>query len=420
MRFTIFLLVVLVIGCVAGSLVTQGQTYAWYAQAYSERTAGLIIALGLDDAFHSLWFLAITALLCLNLIFCNLMRVKLLVRVTRDAKDAAKLPIEFDGVARDVRSPEEVFHRFHMPKFEETKVQDLWTYYSSKNRIGYWGAWVCHLGILLLILGFTLGQMTKEQYTVYGVPGQTRAIGDTGKTLTIDDFRIDLRDDDTVEQYTAKITVTDASGAAGTSARSESAEISVNHPAKIYGMKFYQNSTGWAARARVYEDGTLLQEQVVCAGDGFSVTDNPDLIVYFNAFYPDLVIGSTGTPESASGRLNNPGYLYSIYYQNQIVGMNVLSGEETIKIDAYEVVFDEPQNYTLIQIKKDSFTGLAFAGGLVTLLGLVLSFYVIPIRIWVFDEGPGKNWTVCGKWKNGGPIMLEKFLDATLQPGEME
>ena len=65
--------------------------------------------------------------------------------------------------------------------------------------------------ILLLILGFSLGQMTQRQYTVYGMPGQSRAIGDTGMILTIDDFIVDLRDDDTVAQYTAHITVRDPS-----------------------------------------------------------------------------------------------------------------------------------------------------------------------------------------------------------------
>ena len=83
--------------------------------------------------------------------------------------------------------------------------------FASKHRVGLWGAWVCHLGILLLILGFGLGQMTQKLYTVYGVPGTTRPIGDTEKALTIDDFRVDLRPDDTVEQYTADITVRDLS-----------------------------------------------------------------------------------------------------------------------------------------------------------------------------------------------------------------
>ena len=57
MRFAVILLLVLIAACAAGSFVTQGQTLAWYTQTYSERTAALIMALHLDDVFHSLWFI---------------------------------------------------------------------------------------------------------------------------------------------------------------------------------------------------------------------------------------------------------------------------------------------------------------------------------------------------------------------------
>ena len=83
MRFAIILLVALALACSIGSLVTQGQSYDWYAQRYSERAAALILALRLDDAFHSAWFIAITAFLCLNLTLCNLTRLPRLIRRTR-------------------------------------------------------------------------------------------------------------------------------------------------------------------------------------------------------------------------------------------------------------------------------------------------------------------------------------------------
>ena len=54
MRFAIALLVVLALACSLSSFVTQGQTYAWYARRYSERTAALILTLHLDDAFHKI------------------------------------------------------------------------------------------------------------------------------------------------------------------------------------------------------------------------------------------------------------------------------------------------------------------------------------------------------------------------------
>ena len=234
-----------------------------------------------------------------------------------------------------------------------------------------------HVGVLLLLLGYSLGQFTYQEYAAYGVPGQSMAIGNTGLVLTIEDFRIDLREDDTVEQYTSAITVYDIAK----SSEGKSAEVSVNHPADLYGLRFFQNSTGWAAKISITEGGVPLQESYVCAGDYLVVADKPDLVIYFNAFYPDYVLIQGQGPATLSGNVNNPGYLYTVYYQGQILGMNVLLKDDVLTIDDYSVVFSEPRSYTLIQIKKDSFTFLAFIGGVLILLGLLVSFYVRPVKV---------------------------------------
>ena len=411
MRFAILLLVVLALACMAGSFVTQGQSYAWYAQRYSERTAALILALRLDDAFHSAWFVLITAFLCLNLTLCNLTRLPQLIARTRAEADPERaMRGTGDVAAPGVADPDAVFEKLRLPKAKPVRTADgREARFTSKHRAGLWGAWVCHLGILLLILGFGLGQMTQKQYAVYGVPGQSRPIGDTGYVLTIDDFRVDLRADDTVEQYTAEITVRDLR--ANSDGRAESATVSVNAPAQLFGMKFYQNSTGWAARVRITEKGEPLQDEVLCAGDYLRVKDKQDLVVYLNAFYPDYVLVQGVGPGTASGQLNNPAYLYSVYYQEQMLGMNALMADEKVTIDDYEVTFSEPQSYTLIQIKEDHFTWLALAGGLVTLLGLALALYVQPARAWAVRRDDGA-WDVFGQNRKGGAQFRERFARA--------
>ena len=329
MKFAIILLVVLVVVCFAGSFVTQNQTSAWYTAKYGERTAALILILRLDDVFHSWYFILISSFLCLNLVLCNVIRMPGLIRKTKTGS-------------------------------------------SAREKLGYWGAWVTHAGVMLLILGYSLGQFTYKEYVAYGVPGQTMAIGDTGLVLTIDDFRIGLREDDTVEQYTSDITVYDLAS----SSEGRKAQVSVNNPADLYGYRFYQNSTGWAARISVEKDGQELQDDVVCAGDYLTIADKPELVVLFNAFYPDYVLVSGYGPSTLSGNINNPGYLYSVYYMGQMLGMNVLMQDEVLTIDEYSVRFSEPQSYTLIQIKRDPFTPLALVGGLVIMAGLFISFYV--------------------------------------------
>ena len=407
MKFAVILLAVLAIACSAGSFVTQGQNYAFYAEQYGERMAGLILALHLDDAYHSWWFITITAFLCLNLIFCNLIRLPQLIRRTKLWGDAAGAGETADVKAEHIEDPGKLFTAMHMPAPKPAKNaagQEI--LFSFKNRGGLWGAWICHLGILLLILGFGLGQMTKQEYTVYGVPGQTRAVGETGYLLTIDDFEVGLRADDTVEQYTSMVTMRSADGNG-----KESAAVSVNHPATLFGMRCYQNSTGWAAKVTVYENGELLQDEILCTGEYLTVKDKPDLQVYFTAFYPDYIFVDGAGPATASGQLKNPGYLYSVYYQGSVLGMNVLAADEELTIDDYTVTFTEPQNYTLIQIKKDPFTPLALVGGLVMLCGLVLAFYIRPVRMWAEKDEAG-TYTVSGSCPKAGVIFREEFARA--------
>ena len=413
MRFAILLLIVLAAACSVGSLVTQGQTADWYARHYSQRAAAWIMALGLNDAFHSGWFIVITGFLCLNLTLCNLIRLPKLIRAAKaDGRPENALRSEGDARAENVADPKAVFRALRMPAPAECRdAEGREALFSAKNGAGRWGAWVCHLGILMLILGFGLGQMTQRQYTVYGVPGQTRQIGDTPYCLTIDDFRVDTHEDGSAAQYTTDITVANTASAGPDGG---SASVSVNHPAALAGMKFYQNSTGWAADIEILKDGALLQSDTLCAGEFLPVADRPQLVIMLDALYPDYAMLPDVGPGTVSDRLNNPAYRYSIYYQREIVGQNVLTAGQTITVNEYEIRFVNPRPYTLIQIKVDHFTWLALLGGLVTLAGLALAFYVQPAKVWAVRSAEG-GWTVFGQSRKGGALFRDRFTAAVEQ-----
>ena len=78
--------------------------------------------------------------------------------------------------------------------------------------------------------------------------------------------------DDTVRQYTADILVRQGEEDPG-----QQASVSVNHPARIRGLTFDQNSTGWAANITVSKNGAQLQSDVVCVGEVCPVRELPEL-----------------------------------------------------------------------------------------------------------------------------------------------
>ncbi|MCR5009046.1 MAG: cytochrome c biogenesis protein ResB [Oribacterium sp.] len=407
MKLALVLLGLLIIGCVIGSVIPQGQVMKLYQQQYGDRTAGLIMALNLDDVFHSWWFVTFTIFLSLNLLTCSVLRTPALIRRWKDYENlpdekeaSGKTSVENNPnfIGRLAKNPEEFLKSLGISKFSKTNKGVI---VGWRHKAGLLGPLITHIGVLLLILGFSLGQMTKVEYTVYGLPGDAKQIGDTDYVLEINAFDIGLRADDTVEQYTSDITVRNVA-----TGEKESGTVTVNAPASMFGMKFFQNSTGWAADMHILKNGELLQEEALEAGNYVTVSDKTDLQIGFMAFYPDYHFDREKGPMTLSSKLNNPAYLYMVYFQGSVLGMNTLMEGEELTIDEYTVTFDNPRNYTLIQIKKDNFTYFALLGGVVLLLGLFLSLYVQPEKLWLEPEGDG--YVVYGSCGKSGLLFTER------------
>ena len=393
MPFAIGLLILLAAACALCSAIPQGQTHAWYTARYGEQAAGLIKALRLDDAFRSVWFLVLAGALCLSLLSCNVTKLPALLRRVRAFRD----PGTQAGSAETVEGegdPEAVFRalRLKVPDRKETGDGKIHLF-AVRGTAGFWGHWICHLGILLLIIGFVLGQMTGEEMTVATLPGETKALGKTGMQVRVEDFRAELREDGSAEQFTTEIELTGPDGSR------EDATISVNEPAVLHGYSFFQNSYGWGADVRVEKNGKLLQASPLCAGELLPVEDKPELVLYLQEVYPEL-----------------PGYLYRLYYQGNMLGMNVLEKDETLTVDDYTIVLGEPRMYTLLAVKRDAFIPLVLAGGLLILAGLALAFYVRPVALRAMRQGSGP-WRLCARCRRGGPMFHEAFLKAAAGAG---
>lgn len=404
MKFAMVILCLFVLVCIAGSVIPQGEIPAVYENAYPG-WSGLIVDTGLDDVFHSPGFAALTIILCINLLGCNLIHFPQILKRMRSTDHPAPAQTDLPLLTGD---PQAFLHEMGFQK-----TQTLGSgYYGIRNKIGFWGAWLTHVGLLVIIAGFSLGQMFTVKYTVYGVPGETGSIGNTPYELTIDNFQILLRDDDTVEQYLASLTITDTR-----TGQQQSGEASVNHPWDVEGMRLYQNSTGWAADAIVYKGDSLLQAQTICAGEYISIEGQPDLLLMLRAFYPDYATGPDGMPATASDRMDNPAYLYVLYYQDEVLGMNVLMENERITVADYTMLFTNPRSYTLIQIKRDPFTWLAGLGGGILLAALFIAFYLRTEEIWIQPADGG--WKVYGKSRKGSLLYQDKLLDKINKQNEV-
>ncbi len=401
MTFALILLFIILAACTAGSLIPQLEVEAYYRANYP-RAAGIMLALGLVDVFHCPWFIVLTALLCVNLLLCSVLRFPQLIARTRRSFSAQARLAAWDGEpAATLKDPEPLFAQMGFAKAERGEHAGRPYRYACKNRIGLWGSWLCHLGMLVVIVGFGLGQAMQQEYSVYGVPGQEKPVGDTSYSLRIDDFAVRLREDDTVEQYEAQLTIID-----GQTGEAVSGSSMVNDPMEAFGWTLYQNSTGWAATMETFKGEEHLSSTLLCAGEHARTPGNEELVVLLRAFYPDFVQDEAGSMRTKSSRLNNPAYVYMLYYGDQLLGMNALMADERISVDDYSFVFHDPQPYTLIQVKRDPFEGVAAVGALLMMVALLLAFYLHPAEIWAVQDEDG-SWRIAGRSQKGGKLYQD-------------
>ena len=379
MQFSLVLLGIIIVACVAGSIVPQGGSEAALNAMFGEGPTRLIQLLKLDQVFTCWWFVTLAALLCLNLILCSTMRFPQVLRRYREGFSLQKRQKNNDASFQLPLDGADAVAVISKRGFRRLQSEGGFTY-GVKNKVGVWGSWLCHLGMLLIIVGFAGGRMLSTEYVVYGIPGSTQPIGDSGYTLTINDFNVDLRDDFTVEQYTAALTVTDSSGAV------YSGEASVNHPMNAFGMEFFQDSTGWANYVDITLNGELIKQDLLCAGEYTYPDTLPSLVLLLNAFYPDLARTANGGIYTATPLLNNPHSLYSLYYQNRMMAMDLIEMGAPIQVSDYTFPLYDPVQYTLIVIRRDPTVWLVGLAAIVMLLGISLAFYCRPQEVWTDGE----------------------------------
>ena len=401
MGFAVALLVLLAAACALSSLVEQGLTREMYAARYGEGTASLIMALQVNDAYHSAWFMVLSGFLCLNLILCSVIRFPFFLCRYRQEKDFAAM-LESDGNLGDKETgePEKVFAALHMGTPEKHATKDGGeALIAGRNAAGIWGAWICHLGILLLIAGFALGQITLKENVVWGIPGETKDLPETGLRITIDDFRTETREDGSVDQYVTDITVTDSDG------KTEKASVSVNHPASFGGFSLYQNNTGPAALAVAERDGQETQRKTLLpqgtmAESVFGLEDQPEYAFYF--------AGVRTVKEE--GQEDRTLYFYDLY-RNGILQQNYyFFGEGTVSVGEDQVTFS-PRTFTLLVARQDRFALLALTGGIITMIGLLTAFCLQPKTLWAIRGDDGK-WILRGRCRKGQALMAEALEEA--------
>jgi cytochrome c biogenesis protein len=444
LKLTLALIVATAFVSGLGTLVPQGEENAdQVVKQYGQAAFDRLHALGIDDCYHAWWFLLVLFLFALNLIACTIIRLPKVWRLSQslaEQKDAPELSILTSTYARDFAStlpPAEALAKASQPLLEaygslrKAGNGERAAMIGEKNKIALWGAYIVHLGLLLLLLAgslrtalgwskyvvikegdkaylpneeFKLGLWMDEFELPAWLGGKTlplprfiiRAPSHSMTQMRLDHFELQYHENTTLPSlYRSNVTLIEPSGSSRTAA------IEVNDPLTFGGVMFYQSSYGFdglymaelnvklPGEKDIYEVRAPYRKRFKLLDSGWEleITD----------FYPEADMGAPGKIVKTGEQLNNPA-IRMRFYQHGVQRayfwyVFAYPNIQMSKVPGLQVLGKgvDPVAYTVLQAAHDPGIPFALAGALTVLLGLFVSFYLSWHKAWIVAEAEGSG-----------------------------
>jgi cytochrome c biogenesis protein len=480
MRTALFLLFLLALGAVPGSLLPQRGSDPVGVSDYLQRhrTLGPIFNhLSGFDVFAAPWFAAVYVLLLISLIGCVLPRSRHHLRGIRARPPAAPRNLNRLPVARSfevAEQPEEALRSAYgalRARRFRVDIGDGWVA-AEKGYLRETGNLIFHLSIVVLLIGVGVGAGWGYKGTRILVDGD--GFSDTltqydgfsaGRFATSDNlppFSLKLQDFSATYQETgqqrgaartfaAKVQVVDSPGD-----NPRDVTIHVNDPLHVAGDKVFLVGHGYApeftvrdGQGRVVWSGpivTLPQDPVNLASTGVLKASEalPTQLGFVVDFFPTAARTTSGMLVSSFPGLDDPAVSLGAWkgdlgldvpqsvYRLDTTKMTQLGRAAigvhqswTLPGGAGSITFDGVDQWANVQVAHDPGKGVALIAAIGAISGLLLSLAVRRRRVWV-RAGPGSDGrtvvAVAGlsRTENGG---VERDVDELVrllgaEPGE--
>ncbi len=421
--FAVSLFVVWGILTLIGVVVDQGQDPSAYFAAYSAPIARAIVRLSFDNVYHSPWYVGIIGLILLSLTVCTFKRVIPARLPPLRAVKIDAMPLHaFLDVAGDpaaVRAQVAAFFRKRGWQLRERLLGGAeWTF-CDKHNWARRGVLIAHLGFVIVAAGTTLYWARGFSGQVPIVTGRSVTIPQTKALIRLNRFRYTIDPIATKSgivyqpiDYVSHVTVVGKSGIP------KNEVVRVNHPIDIDGTLYYQASYGFGIRFAVTHDGKpvpALADRTYLEGETLDLPGSARSIVY-QRFVP-TVDRATGAP-TADPRVNNPAAILTVQADGGALGTALVPMRSWIDVGGGWRV--TPARYVLysgFQYRYDPGIPLVGIGAFVLLAGLIISFYLLPARLYVrVDPAPvGARVGVAATTVKGYDLYENEFAQLVVQ-----
>jgi cytochrome c biogenesis protein len=461
MRTALILLLLLAMAAVVGSFIPQIPNsplkveqyqvdHPFWGQFY--RRAGFF------DVFGSWWFSFITTLLFVSLVACLVPRTRAHLRNLRQRPVQAREIDSFPQYAerRVAAAPDEAIaasqkvlrHRM----FRLNRAADRPAIAAEKGAARELGSLVFHWAFLLIIVGVMYGKGTGFTGTAYIVEGQTWTdaaenydgtlregrffSGDfTGTQIRLRSFEDTYRQTGQPMDFVSRVDLLSAGGAP-----LGQADIRVNHPADVNGLRIYQFGYGWAPVITISDGGQVLFDGPVVmtqetAPDGIAqlampwngIAKLPTLQPQVGlkiTLWPDLSVFLSGQPipmtqardpilqvSAFRGPLTDPSLRALDTSTMQPWGGGLIVGQGQTKLlgadgdgSKIRMAFPDLRKYSVIEVSRDRGVWIVLLAAILILLGLLPALYSSRRKVWVRAEANGAGTVL----KVGGFALQRK------------
>jgi len=456
MRTALFLLMLLGIAAIPGSLIPQRTQNPFKVQEYftaHSQLAPILDKFRLFDVYGSPWFSSIYLLLFISLVGCVLPRAFAHAKAMN-----AKPPATPSNLSRlehfttwtSEESPAALLEsaRAAFKKRRFRVLEQEGSISAEKGFLRETGNLIFHLSLVLLLVAMALGALQGCKGDAIVVEGETFFDSATSYdnltpgrffdptklpnfALRVNQFipTYDLANGMPLD-YTLKVTVTEVG-------KSHDAIIKVNHPLKFGSTNVYLQANGYAPIVTV-RDGAgqvvlkgpvpfLPQDANLTSIGAIKVPDAlPTQLGFIGSFLPTAVMDKVRGGFSTFPDAFNPKLLLSAWEGN--LGLDNGTPQSVYRLDTSKMTrigleglavgetwtlpngqgsisFDGWARWVNLQVARDPGKGFALAGAILAIFGLMMSLFIRRRRVWVrvFALADGSGIEVSGLSRSQAP-----------------
>jgi cytochrome c biogenesis protein len=408
-KLAIVLLIIITAASMFGSLIPQQRSPEEYVARFGQ-WANLLQRLQFTNLYKSLWFSALLFLFALNIIVCTLDRLSPKLkktfrpRLAVEAKDIAVLKtkeklkkhMSLDPTRELVKK--ELSSRHY--RIKETQKENKVFLYARKRILGWFGADIVHLGILIIIAGGIISGIGGFSWNLTFSEGRILDVPRAEFNLRLDKFETEYYPSGAVKDWKSTLTVLENEKPVLNKI------VEVNHPLSYKGFVFYQSNYGWDWRnpsieilAKKREDSSFSRKMELKIGERVKL-EGEDIEVSVLEFIPDFVIGEKGQITSRSLKPNNP----AAFIEGWQAEEKIFSGWIFAKFPDFDRIHSEKETnltfelrdfkagqLSIIQASKDPGANFIWVGCTLLMIGLFFAFYWPPREIRMVMEGAGNK-----------------------------